>query len=235
MKKHFKNWKTWELIFMFVASIIATIPFLIFKEKNILSLICSIVGIVSMILISKGFVYAPILGVIYDALYIAVSWSQNYFGEVIIFAVIMIPMELFSVFTWLKNKNKQDQDLVQTNKLHKKEIFILIALSIAITISFYFVLRALNTNELIINTISLTANFIGVYLMFRRSKFYALSYFIDDLIAITLWIITIVVSGTQFIPNLICLVCFAVIDIYGFITWSKNEKKEKINEKKEVC
>lgn len=234
MKKVLKNWKIWELVFMVVAVLIATIPFLIFKEKNILSLICSIIGIISMIFISKGFVYAPILGVIYDALYIAVSWSQNYYGEVIIFAFIMIPMELFSVFTWLKNKNKQEQELVQTNKLHKKEVGILIILSIVITISFYFILRALNTKELFINTISLTANFIGVYLMFRRSKYYALSYFVDDLIAITLWIITIVVSGIEFIPNLICLICFAVIDIYGFITWSKNEKNENNDSKKEV-
>lgn len=234
MKKVLKNWKIGELVFMVVAVLIATIPFLIFKEKNILSLICSIIGIISMIFISKGFVYAPILGVIYDALYIAVSWSQNYYGEVIIFAFIMIPMELFSVFTWLKNKNKQEQELVQTNKLHKKEVGILIILSIVITISFYFILRALNTKELFINTISLTANFIGVYLMFRRSKYYALSYFVDDLIAITLWIITIVISGIEFIPNLICLICFAVIDIYGFITWSKNEKNENNDSKKEV-
>ena len=234
MKKVLKNWKIWELVFMVVAVLIATIPFLIFKEKNILSLICSIIGIISMIFISKGFLYAPILGVIYDALYIAVSWSQNYYGEVIIFAFIMIPMELFSVFTWLKNKNKQEQELVQTNKLHKKEVGILIILSIVTTISFYFILLALNTKELFINTISLTANFIGVYLMFRRSKYYALSYFVDDLIAITLWIITIVVSGIEFIPNLICLICFAVIDIYGFITWSKNEKNENNDSKKEV-
>lgn len=212
-----KNWKIGEIVFLCLTTLASILTFALVKNRNWLAFSCSIVGIVSMFFFSKGFVIAPILGVIYDAFYIAVATTQRFWGEVIIFAGIMLPVELASIFNWFKNKNKDNPALVTSNKISKKEWFILGSVIIASTVGLFFALQALGTNQLVINTLSLAANGAGVYLMFRRNKYYSLAYCIDDLVSIVLWAMAVATAGVQFLPSLVCMISFALIDFYGFV------------------
>ena len=220
-----KNWKIGEIVFLCLTTLASILTFALVKNRNWLAFSCSIVGIVSMFFFSKGFVIAPILGVIYDAFYIAVAATQRFWGEVIIFAGIMLPVELASIFNWFKNKNKDNPALVTSNKISKKEWFILGSVIIASTVGLFFVLQALGTNQLVINTLSLAANGAGVYLMFRRNKYYSLAYCIDDLVSIVLWSMAVATAGVQFLPSLVCMISFALIDFYGFVVWTKKDKQ----------
>ena len=220
-----KNWKIGEIVFLCLTTLASILTFALVKNRNWLAFSCSIVGIVSMFSFSKGFVIAPILGVIYDAFYIAVAATQRFWGEVIIFAGIMLPVELASIFNWFKNKNKDNSALVTSNKISKKEWFILGSVIIASTVGLFFVLQALGTNQLVINTLSLAANGAGVYLMFRRNKYYSLAYCIDDLVSIVLWAMAVATAGVQFLPSLVCMISFALIDFYGFVVWTKKDKQ----------
>ena len=220
-----KNWKIGEIVFLCLTTLASILTFALVKNRNWLAFSCSIVGIVSMFFFSKGFVIAPILGVIYDAFYIAVAATQRFWGEVIIFAGIMLPVELASIFNWFKNKNKDNPALVTSNKISKKEWFILGSVIIASTVGLFFVLQALGTNQLVINTLSLAANGAGVYLMFRRNKYYSLAYCIDDLVSIVLWAMAVATAGVQFLPSLVCMISFALIDFYGFVVWTKKDKQ----------
>ena len=220
-----KNWKIGEIVFLCLTTLASILTFALVKNRNWLAFSCSIVGIVSMFFFSKGFVIAPILGVIYDAFYIAVAATQRFWGEVIIFAGIMLPVELASIFNWFKNKNKDNPALVTSNKISKKEWLILGSVIIASTVGLFFVLQALGTNQLVINTLSLAANGAGVYLMFRRNKYYSLAYCIDDLVSIVLWAMAVATAGVQFLPSLVCMISFALIDFYGFVVWTKKDKQ----------
>ena len=59
--------------------------------------------------------------------------------------------------------------------------------TVLVTFMFYYILKLLNTNELMISTISLTASLVASYLMLRRSSNYAIAFVINDVILITLW------------------------------------------------
>ena len=224
-----KNWKIGEIIFLCLTTLASVVVFAVVENRNWLSFCCSIIGIVSMFLFSKGFVIAPILGVIYDGFYIAVAATQRFWGEVIIFAAIMIPVEMASIFNWFKNKNNENPALVKSNKIHKKEWCVLGAVVLCATVGLYFLLQALNTNQLIVNTLSLAANSVGVYLMFRRSKYYSIAYCIDDLVGIILWSLAVATAGVQFLPSLVCMISFALIDFYGFVVWTKKDKEVQSN------
>lgn len=97
---------------------------------------------------------------------------------------------------------------------------------VLITTAFYFILRALGTNNLIISTFSVATSFIAAYLTFRRSPFFALVYSLNDLVLIVLWALATSVDIT-YISVVICFIAFFANDTYCFISWQKLKRSQQ--------
>ena len=227
MKKIFKDWNLFEILFLFISLIIISICFILGTDKNILSLTTSLLGIITVLCTAKGLVVAPVINIIYNVIYILLSFSQQYYGEVIIYLFLMMPINIMTIISWLKNKSKENKSIVNINKVKNKEYLYLAIGTIFVTTCFYFLLAALNTNELIISTISFIPSIVASYLLLRRSSNYAVVYIINDIILIILWSLTIKNNGTEFLTMVLTFFIFFINDIYGFINWKRIEKKQK--------
>ena len=163
----------------------------------------------------------------YNIVYIILSYTQGFYGEVIIYIFFMTPINIAMIISWLKNKSKQDENIVEVNKVSKKEYIILFIVTLFVTVGFYYLLKALNTSALLISTISLIDSFIATYLLYRRCSNYALSYIVNDIILIGLWSFSLKNNGIAYLPMILSFIVFLVNDIYGFISWKKREKNQK--------
>lgn len=226
MKKIFKNWNWFEIIFLVVSLLTITTCFIFAKDKNILSFIASMLGIVSVIMVAKGLVVAPFFCIVSNILYAVLSLTQRFYGESIIYFCLMIPINIGTIITWLKHKNSKNSDVVQVNKLKKVEYLAVLGVALVSTVAFYFLLKAINTNELIVSTLSLIFSLVAAYLSFRRCKFYALAFLIDDVIQIVMWGLAINASGIAFLPTLICFALYLINDIYALFHWIREEKNQ---------
>lgn len=226
MKKFFKNWNLFEICFLLCSLIALTLCFIFGIDKNVLSFISSLVGVVSVITVAKGLVVAPFINIVYNILYAIISVIQGYYGETIIYVFLMIPICVLSIISWLKNKNKENVDVVDINKIKGKEYLYLAGATLVATVGFYFLLKALNTNELIISTLSLISSIVASYLMLRRCSYYAIGFIVNDIILIVLWSMVVVSSGIGYLPTVISFGVFLINDIYGFIHWKMEEKKQ---------
>lgn len=223
----FKNWSVFEIIFLCVSLLGITLCFIFEVDKNVLSFITSLIGVISVLLVAKGLVIAPFINIFYNILYSIVAITQKYYGEAIIYIALMIPISLFSIISWLRNKNKSNDAVVEQNNIHGKEYFYLFFATIISTVAFYFLLKALNTNELIISTLSLVTSAVASYLMLRRCKYYALGFVANDVILIIMWSIVVKNSGLGYLPTLISFAIFLINDVYGFVRWSIEKKLKK--------
>lgn len=210
---------------LILTDLIVIISIFIFFEKNLLSFICSFVGCFAIFFLAKGFFFAPCFNVIYDILYIILSYTQNYFGEAIIYLVMTLPIDFYSVFSWRKNKNG-DSEIIKINKLSKKEWGFFWVGTIILTIGFYFILKFLNTSELIISTISFVTSAMAGYFLIRRSNFYSLAYALNDLVLIILWLMSVIKISPSYLPTVINFCCSFIIDTYGFINLQIEVKKQ---------
>ena len=100
-------------------------------------------------------------------------------------------------------------------------------LTAVITLIFYYILATFHTANLIPSTISVTTSFLAVYLTFRRSAFYAIGYAANDIVLIILWALA-AISDISYLSVAICFVVFFINDIYGFINWSRMQKRQEI-------
>lgn len=225
IKEFFKKLNWFERIYPIVAIIVIIASFGIAPEKNWLSLVCSLVGIIAFFSVAKGFYIAPFLSITQAVLYLILSISQKYYGEMIL-GVVTIIMSLVTIITWLKNRNKEDKDFVQVNKITKWEYIFILPICAVVGVGCYFMLKAFNTNELLTSTFSMVASLSSAYLVFRRSSYYAVGYIINDVIVVVLWCLTIKNVGLEFLPTILGYVLYFVNDIYGLVNWKLMERRQ---------
>ena len=200
--------------------------FMMFDRGEYLTLAASITGVTSLIFSAKGNPFGQFLMIIFSLLYGIISYSFNYFGEMITYLGMTGPMALFSLISWLRNPYKGNRAQVKVKRLHLPEYIFMALLSGAVTLLFFYILRAFSTANLIPSTLSVTTSFIAVYLTFRRSPYYALAYAANDALLIYLWLLASM-SDSSYISVLVCFVVFLVNDLYGLVCWRKMEKIQK--------
>ena len=227
--KHVLNYFTKvEIILWCSSTILILSSFLIFDRENYMTLIASIIGVTSLIFCAKGNPIGQFLMIIFSAVYGIISYSFAYYGEMITYLGMSGPMALFALIAWLRNPYKGKKSQVKVNRIKRKEIAFMLALSVVVTIVFYFILKYFGTANLVFSTLSITTSFIAVYLTFRRSPYFALVYALNDLVLIVLWMYATIID-INYVSVLICFIVFFINDIYGFINWLKMEKNQKKN------
>lgn len=154
---------------------------------DVLTLAATWVGITSLIFAAKGNVWAQFLMVAFSILYGIISFRFRYWGEMITYLGMTLPMAVWSAVTWLRNPSAGSKSEVAIRKLEKKHFLFLLVLSIVVTGAFYFILRWLETPNIVFSTLSVTTSFLAASLTMLRSSYYALGYAANDLVLIVLW------------------------------------------------
>lgn len=217
-----------EIILWFSSIIFILLSFFIFDRNNYLTLVSSIIGVTSLIFNAKGNPFGQILMVIFSLLYGIISFSFSYYGEMITYIGMTMPMAILALISWLKNPYKGNKAEVKVNSIKSFEVFVMFIITTLVTIIFYFILQYFNTSNLIPSTISVTTSFIAVYLTFRRSPYFALAYASNDIVLIILWVLASL-NDTKYISVVVCFIAFLVNDVYGYISWRKMKIKQSKN------
>lgn len=211
------DWILWigSICFIIVANITSA-------DFNILITSAAVIGVTSLIFAAKGNFWAQILMIIFSILYAIVSYQFRYWGEMITYLGMTLPMSVWSSITWFKNKNGEENQ-VKIASMNKHKWCILLVSNAIVTTIFYFILEILDTPNMIFSTLSITTSFFAAALTILRSSFYAFFYALNDLVLIVLWVLATIEDPVYF-PVIINFVIFFVNDIYGFINWRKREK-----------
>ena len=202
------------------------VAFCIWDRANYLTLAASLVGVTSLIFCAKGNPAGQVLIIVFAALYGIISWESAYYGEMITYVGMTAPMAVWALIVWLRHPYAGRRAEVKVNRLRAREYLLMALLAAAVTAAFYFILRALNTANLIPSTISVTTSFVAVYLTARRSPFYALGYAANDVVLIVLWSLA-AAQDLSYLSVVICFVVFFVNDLYGFFNWMRMQRRQR--------
>ncbi len=203
------------------------ISYFAFDGSDILILTASIIGATFLILNAKGNPIGQLLTVVFSVLYGVVSWEFSYYGEMITYLGMTLPMAVLALISWLRNPYNNKRTEVKVNRISARDVVLMLVLSLVVTCLFYHILKYFNTVNLLPSTLSVTTSFMAVYLTFRRSPYFALAYAANDIVLIILWSLASV-EDTSYISVVVCFTVFCVNDLYGFFNWKKMEKKQKM-------
>ena len=221
-----KNYFTKGEVALWGASVTLILAaFLMFDRVNYMTLAASLIGVTSLIFNAKGNPIGQGLMVVFSLLYGMISYRCAYYGEMATYLGMTGPMAMFALVAWLRNPYKGNKAEVAVNRLRAGEWVAALALTVVVTVAFYFILDYFGTANMLPSTLSVTTSFIAVYLTFRRSPYFALAYAANDLVLIVLWILA-AMEDVSYLSVMICFVLFLVNDVYGYISWRKMEQRQ---------
>lgn len=225
IKESIKYFSNGELTLWSSSVLLIIGSFMIFDRENYMTLFASLIGATALIFNAKGNPAGQALIIIFSIFYAVISYSFAYYGEMITYLGMSAPMAVIALISWLRNPYNGNRAEVKVNRIKGREIAFMLVLTVIVTAAFYFILKALGTKNLTASTVSVTTSFIAAYLTFRRSPFYALAYAANDVILLILWTLA-TISDISYLSVIICFIMFLINDIYGFINWSKMQKRQ---------
>lgn len=220
MKKVCNYFSRTELILWSSSVILIVLSFCIFDRESYLTLIASMIGVTSLIFNAKGNPIGQFLMIVFSLLYGVISYDFAYYGEMITYIGMTMPMAFFALISWIKNPYKGNKAEVKVNNISKTEQLIMWLITFIVTVVFYFILNYFNTANIVPSTISVTTSFLAVYLTFRRCPSFALAYATNDIVLIVLWVLASL-SDIRYISVVVCFLVFLFNDVYGYISWQR--------------
>lgn len=228
-RKFMKTWKGYsilDLILILTGIVVVTTTGILFGSKWYI-IVSTLLGLLCVFTQAKGKISTQFIGIIYFCFYIFISYTQKYYGEALLYLIIMLPLYIYGVIHWLSNRDKKDNVVLVRSNLSKTEWLISSLCIFIVAIGVYFLLKALNTSQLEISTLSFISMLPAVYLLMRRCKWNQVAFLINDFIVPILWIFLVIQGDLSFLPMCIYHIFQIIYDIYGLIQWIKLENKQK--------
>ena len=214
-----------ELLLWAWSNVLIIFSFFFFKQTNFLTLGASLIGVSSLIFSAKGNPIGQVLMIIFSLFYGIISFSYHYYGEVMTYLGMTMPMAIIALVSWLKHPYAGKHSEVRVNHIHGLEFIVLVVLTTLVTYVFYLILVYFKTAHIVFSTLSVSTTFIAVYLTFRRSSYFTIAYAVNDLVLIILWGLASI-EDLSYLSVVVCFVTFLANDLYGFYNWRKMAKRQ---------
>ena len=220
-----KGWTIFEKLFLLLGTVSAFVLSFLFKGTWI-DLGYTLLYFWTALLLAKGKYACYIIGIISTFFYAYVSYSNSYYGEVIIAMCCTLPLMVIGLINWLKHQDNTNTVIIK--EITKEELLLVLLSQVVMFAGYYYLLKIFNTNNLLVSTFSIVASIIATYLTARRSEYGFVGFIINDIILITLWSIPVIGGESNLIPVLLCPVLLLINDIYGVYNWRRIKNKQKI-------
>ena len=111
-----------EKILLRTSVLFIMLSFVLFDRENYMTLAASLIGVVSLIFSAKGNPIGQFLMVVFSLLYGIISFTCAYYGEMITYLGMTMPMAVFALISWLRNPYNGNKAQVRVNRIGKKEV-----------------------------------------------------------------------------------------------------------------
>ena len=220
---YFSGWSILERTLLTLAFIVPVTLGITF-QSSLLQIGASSVTMIASLLFAKARIEGYFLSLAGMIMFAIVAFNNRLFGEVGVLIFFGFPMLIAGFISWskaLKKPGGNKPAKLQIRKTGKKEIAILALLCAIAGIGLYFLLKAINTNLLLLSTISVVFTIFGTILMVRRSHLGTLGFALNDISNILLWLMIVLLGDITAIVMIVQPMLLLVNNTYGIFEWRK--------------
>ena len=249
----FKKLTTFNKIFFIVFLLIDVILFVIpsiqagsikaiLTPIALITFACSFSGILMAIYNSEAELQFFIWGLVNTTTYVVITYFQSLYGQVIVTAFAIIPIQIFGLYIWTKNAKANQSDTIQILKFTKKLWFNHILFMIIGTILYAIFLYNLPTifhllfginidadNQFILDAINAIATLLAMYTGAQRYVEQWYFWMIANTTGIIMFVISALTTGSLSLDSISTAIMWLQLEIncfYGYMQWKKMMKSQ---------
>lgn len=214
MKKLSKIWMVASILIIIILSVITKS-----SSLQIIAAVCGVIYVFNNVFENK---IGQLFGVSNSLLYGIIMYSNGVFGTSIYNFIYCIPMQIYTFFTWGKDKDGKAKLKVTR---HTDGERLLIWLIILIVTAAYTVLATrLNINFALIDGLSIILGVAGLYMTSKKKVEQWHMFIVSNIAMIALWGIKCM-ENINNIPMLVMWFVYLANNMYGLCEWNKKIKK----------
>ena len=206
----------------------------LFSIESLIPLLSTLAGLFAAIYTARGQKWAYVWGFINVAAYIYVSLTRHLYGEVSLYLIYMLPMQIVGYYSWSKNSTGET---VQAKKMQKKHWLIFLVFFVVFWSSYatfvnhlpdifkaLFDMTIKHDKEFMLDSLTATLTVSAVVLATNRFIEQWYLWIISDSLGIVLFIVSIIETGSvtaSAISGAMMWIQFTSNAIYGYMCWRK--------------
>jgi len=225
--KYFKDWTTFEKIWVIIFTI-TTIALFFITHDTWIGFVAAITGMLCVILTAKGKISNYYIGIPNILAYSYIAWQNHLFGEMQLNMFYYLPMSILGIILWKRhiNKKKTKDDVIVRLISNKERILWSIIIIIA-TFAYGYYLNTINAAMPYINSFTVVLSIIGMALTVKRAVEEWVVWIVVDAVTIVMWISVYLKTGND-ISILVMWLAFLTNAVYGLVNWIRLHKEVKL-------
>lgn len=218
IKKEFESFKTSEIVFFFLIIFFIILVSLYFNDTKI-ALISAICGISYTVFAGYGKIYCYFIGIIGTFCYCYLAYKNAFFGNLCLYGLYYLPMEIIGIFQWKKNLKKEKNEIIKT-KLNSRQRAVYLIAGIITSLLCSTVLITLGDKKPFIDGFTTVFSIIGQYLTVKRCVEQWYVWFFVNLFSLLMWLFA-VLNGAKCSATVLMWGIYLILSVYFLKRWNK--------------
>ena len=223
IQSELKGWgKAERIVFPLEIALIIVLSFLINDSK--IALVSAICGILYTIFAGKGKISCYAFGLCGTLCYSYLSFVNNLFGNLALYMLYYLPMQIVGIFRWKKHLKKDSGEIIKT-KLSVKERLIYLILTIIISLAVSFILKYTGDASPFIDGTTTVFSILGMLLTVKRCIEQWYVWILVNGLSALMWI-EAYLQGSNCLATVIMWITYFILAFYFLSVWQKELKHQ---------
>ena len=188
-------------------------------QDSLIALVSAFCGITYTLLAGKGNPLCYLIGLTGSSFYIYLSFHNHFWGNLLLYALYFVPMQIIGFFKWNKNLKDGKYEIIKT-RLAVKENLILFSLTCFISVITVFILAYYGDTNPIIDGFTTVFSILGMYLTVRRAIEQWYVWAGVNMLSLIMWLI-IAINGAKVYSTVLMWFVYFILAVYFYREWKK--------------
>jgi nicotinamide mononucleotide transporter len=189
------------------------------KQDSPIAIISAICGITYTFIAGKGNPICYLFGITGSAFYCLLSFKNHLWGNLSLYALYYLPMQVIGFFRWNKNLVNGQKTIIKIS-LPKKELCLLLSLLTILTFFTYITLVLSHDANPILDSLTTVFSIGGMYLTVRRAIEQWLFWLGVNALSLFMWI-SVLLSGAKVYSTITMWAVYLILAVYFYFDWRK--------------
>ena len=213
------NWFDWFLIIG--TTVVSAVSSVVAGNWDTLGFIVAVTGIINLVLCARGNIWNYAFGIVYNAIYVYISWKSRLYADSAIYLLYYLPMQFIGWFSWKKNQNQESGAVNAVHLTRRTALVLLLVAAVLIPVFAWILgLPAIGDSQPWLDATTTVVSILAMYMMVKAIAEQWYIWIVLDAVQVVKWTIATVRGEEHAALMLVMFAFFLANAVYGLIQWN---------------
>lgn len=202
-------------------TLVSAVSQLVSGSWDTLGFIVAVTGIINLVLCARGNIWNYAFGIVYNAIYVYISWKSRLYADSAIYLLYYLPMQFIGWFSWKKNQNLESGAVNAVHLTRKTALVLLLAAAVLIPVFAWILgLPAVGDSQPWLDATTTVVSILAMYMMVKAIAEQWYIWIVLDAVQVVKWTIATIRGEEHAALMLVMFAFFLANAVYGLIQWN---------------